>query len=274
VPEGDTVHLAAARLGRALAGERIARADLRVPRFATSDLSGKTITEVVARGKHLLFRLDDEVTLHTHFKMEGTWHLYRASERRRGGPDHEIRAIIETEPWTAVGWRLGVVELLPTAREPDVVGHLGPDVLGPDWDPQRVIDRMRREPERAIGEVLLDQRVIAGPGNVYKSEVCFLRGVHPETAAGDVRDLPGLVNLVKRLMEVNRTTGSQITTGDARPGRKQWVYGRGGRPCMRCGTLIERKAEPGERVTYWCPSCQPVDRRAPAADIGGSRSAG
>lgn len=274
MPEGDTVHLAATRLHRALGGEEVVRNDLRVPRFATTDLAGNSIAEVVARGKHLLFRFDHDVTLHTHFKMEGTWHLYRAGERRRGGPEHEIRAILETAPWIAVGWRLGIVEILPTAREPDVVGHLGPDVLGPDWDAEEVLARMRREPERGLGDVLLDQRVIAGPGNVYKSEVCFLRGIHPETPIGDVEDLPGVLDLVKRLMEVNRTTGSQITTGDARPGRKQWVYGRGGRPCMRCGTLVERKAEPDERVTYWCPSCQPLDSLAQGADIGGSRSAG
>jgi endonuclease-8 len=105
---------------------------------------------------------------------------------------------------------------------------------------------------------LLDQTVIAGPGNVYKCEVCFLRGVHPDTPVGAIRDLPGLIDLTKRLMEVNRSTGSQITTGVARPGQKQWVYGRGGRPCLRCGTLVRRAVAPGERVTYWCPSCQPL----------------
>jgi endonuclease VIII len=257
VPEGDTVHLAASRLNAALAGEAVQGSDFRVPRFATTDVSGSNILEVSARGKHLLFRFDNEVTLHTHFKMEGTWHVYRPTERWRGGPDHEIRAVLKTAPWTAVGYRLGIVELLPTEREHEVVGHLGPDVLGDDWDADEVLRRMSKEPKRTIAEVLLDQTIIAGPGNVYKSEVCFLRGVHPDTAVCDVTDLPALVDLVKRLMEVNRTTGSQITTGMARPGQKQWVYGRGGRPCLRCGTLILRAAPTGDRVTYWCPSCQP-----------------
>jgi endonuclease-8 len=258
VPEGDTVHLAASRLDAALSGEEVTRSDLRVPRYATADLSGTTIERVVARGKHLLFRFDDGRTLHTHFKMEGTWHLYRPGERWRGGPQHEVRAILETGSWTAVGWRLGVVELIPTAREGAVLEHLGPDVLGTDWDAAEVLVRMQKDPARPIGEVLLDQSVVAGPGNIYKSEICFLRGVHPDTPVGLVDDLEALVDLTKRLMEVNRATGGQITTGDARPGRKQWVYGRGRQPCRRCGTFIERRAEPGERVTYWCPSCQPL----------------
>ena len=265
MPEGDTVHLAAARLDAALKNQTITATDFRVPRYATADLTGTTVLNVVARGKHLLFRFDDGRSLHTHFKMEGTWHLYRRGERWRGGPGHEIRAILETERWVAVGWRLAVVDLIATASEAELLSHLGPDVLGPDWDAGEALARIEKDPERSIGAVLLDQRVIAGPGNVYKCEICFLRGLHPETPVGAVEDLPGLVDLTKRLMEANRSTGDQNTTGDARRGRKQWVYGRGGGPCRRCGTLIERKAEPGDRVTYWCPSCQPLmaARRGP-----------
>jgi endonuclease VIII len=267
VPEGDTVHLAAARLNAALAGRTVTKSDFRVPRVATSDLSGAVINEVVARGKHLLFRFDNELSLHTHFKMEGTWHLYRPGQRRRGGPEHDVRVVLETAEWVAVGYRLGIVELLRTEHEHEVVGHLGPDVLGPDWDAGEALRRAAADPDRPIADVLLDQTVMAGPGNVYKSEVCFLRGVHPATPVRAIDDLAGLVALVKRLMEVNRTTGSQITTGVARPGLKQWVYRRAGRPCLRCGTLVERTAGPGERVTYWCPSCQPlIEARAAPID--------
>jgi endonuclease VIII len=266
VPEGDTVHLAAARLGSALAGRRLVRTDLRVPAFATADLAGQVLTEVTARGKHLLFRTDAGVTLHTHFRMDGAWHLYRPGQRWMG-PGHQVRAVLETEPWVAVGFRLGVVELLPTAREHEVVGHLGPDVLGPDWDPAEAVRRLRTRPEVEIGTAITDQTLIAGPGNVYKSEICFLRGVHPDTPVGEVPDLEGMVALTARLMRANRGTGNQITTGDARRGHERWVYGREGRPCRRCGTPVRRRGQEGygERVTYWCPTCQPSPRSGSGA---------
>jgi endonuclease-8 len=259
MPEGDTVLVAAARLHAALAGERMLRTDFRVPAFATTDLSGQVVKEVLARGKHLLLRTDAGLTIHTHFRMDGRWDLVRPVARI-GGRAHEIRCVLTTERWVAVGRRLPVVEVLPTAEEARIVGHLGPDVLGPDWDAEEAVRRLASRPERPIGEALIDQRVMAGPGNVYKSEVCFLRGVDPWAPAGEVRDLPALVALTKRVMEANRTTGAQVTTGDTRPGRSRWVYGRGGEPCRRCGTPI-RRGEQGpdgeERVTYWCPSCQP-----------------
>lgn len=265
MPEGDSVLVAGRRLHAALAGQRVVRSDLRVPAFATSDLSGQLLREVAARGKHLLFRTDGGLTLHTHFRMEGEWHLYRPGGRWKG-PSHEVRAVLETAPWVAVGFRLGIVELLPTLREAEVLAYLGPDVLGADWDPDEAVRRLGLDPDREIGAALIDQRVMAGPGNVYKSEACFLRGLDPWMRVGDVSDLEGLVGLVKRLMEANRTTGMQITTGDRRAGHGRWVYGRGGRPCRRCGTPVRRRApgvdgDPGsetyERVTYWCPSCQP-----------------
>jgi endonuclease-8 len=259
VPEGDTVFVAAARLDAALAGQRLLASDLRVPRFATADLSGQLVTGVAPRGKHLLLRTDAGVTLHSHLKMEGAWHLYRPGERWRG-PDWQVRAVLRTEPWVAVGFRLGICELLPTDREHEAVGHLGPDPLGPDWDAAEAVRRLRADPRRAVGTALLDQRAIAGPGNIYKCEVCFLRGVDPWTPVGQVDDLEALVDLLARLMAANRTTGTQITTGDTRPGRTSWVAGRTGKPCRRCGTPI-RKAEQesyeAERPTYWCPRCQP-----------------
>jgi formamidopyrimidine-DNA glycosylase len=259
VPEGDTVHHAARRLGSALTGKALTRTDFRVPRLATTDLSGSAVMGVAARGKHLLFRVVGGHTLHTHFKMDGDWHLYRPTQRWRG-PDHEVRAVLYTEERVAVGFRLGIVEVLPTAAEDSVVGHLGPDPLGPDWDPDEALRRIGADPERPVEDALLDQRVMAGPGNIYKCEVCFLRGVHPQTPVAAVADLPRLVALVHRLMEANRDTGRQITTGDTRRGMERWVYGRGGRPCRRCGTTILKRPQGiggRERVTYWCPSCQP-----------------
>lgn len=259
VPEGDTVFLAATRLNDALGTQTLTTTDFRVPRYATVDLSGKVVENVVARGKHLLFRIEGGQTLHTHYKMEGSWHLYRPGQPWRG-PHHEVRAVLTTTDRVAVGFRLPVLELMATADEHDVVGHLGPDPLQPDWDQAEAVARFTAHGDEAIGTVVLDQSVIAGPGNVYKSEICFLRGVHPETLVRDVPDLGGFVALLARLMQANRTTGMQITTGDTRRGRMQWVYGRSGEPCRRCGTKIQRAMQAGyggDRVTYWCPTCQP-----------------
>ena len=262
MPEGDTVHLSAKALHQALAGRSLTRTDFRVPAIATVDLSGREVLEVIARGKHLLFRIDGGVTLHTHYKMEGSWHLYRHGQKWRG-PAFQVRAILETASRVAVGFRLAITELLPTEEESSVVGHLGPDVLGPDWDADEVLRRMAKHLERPVGDVLIDQSVLAGPGNVYRSEICFLRGVHPLTPLGQVEDLPAMVTLTKRLMEANRSTGNQITTGDTRAGRSRWVYGRGGEPCRRCGTPV-RRAESGpgaeKRVIFWCPACQSEPR--------------
>lgn len=264
MPEGDTVHLTATRLHRALSGRTLVSTDFRVPRLATADLASQRVREVVARGKHLLLRTDAGVTLHSHLKMEGAWHLYRPGERWRG-PAFQVRVVLATEPWIGVGFRLGICELVATDREHEVVGHLGPDVLGPDWSLEEAARRLRADPERPIGAALLDQRAIAGPGNVWKSEICFLRGVSPWTPVGEIDDLEGMLELLKRMMEVNRPIGHQVTTGDTRRGRTHWVAERTDEPCRRCGTPIRRSgqaANGSERVTYWCPTCQ----RGPAPD--------
>jgi endonuclease VIII len=265
VPEGDTVHQAAGRLHQALAGQRLVATDFRVPQAATADLAGQVVREVVARGKHLLLRTDAGVTLHSHLKMEGAWHLYRPKERWRG-PGWQARVVLRTDRWVAVGFRLGVCELVPTAREHEVVGHLGPDVLGADWEVAEAARRLRADPGRAIGTALLDQRALAGVGNIWKCELCFVRGVNPWTPVGRVDDLEGMLDLLQRMMRANlASTSGQVTTGDTRRGRSRWVHGRASRPCRRCGTLI-RKADQesydADRVTYWCPSCQPGPRPA------------
>jgi endonuclease-8 len=221
--------------------------------------AGQRIERVRARGKHLLMETSAGVTLHTHLEMDGRWRLCRPGERPRG-PAHEVRVVLETEPWTAVGSLLPVVELWPTDEEPRRLGHLGPDVLGPDWDPDEVLRRLVADPAREVGVALIDQRVMAGPGNVYKSEALFLRGLDPRTSAGAVSDPQALIALVKRLMEANRDRAPRVTTREVRPGRALWVYGRAGRPCRRCGTPVERIAQgevPTDRVTFLCPSCQP-----------------
>jgi endonuclease-8 len=263
VPEGDTVYRTARNLDAALTGSLLTRCDLRVPRYATVDLSGQPIDSIVSRGKHLLIRVGDS-TLHSHLKMEGAWHLYKPGSRWRR-PAFEARAVLETERWQAVGFALGMLEVLPRAAEDDAVGYLGPDLLGPDWDADEALRRLSAEPERAIGLALLDQRNLAGIGNVYRSELCFLRGVLPTRPVGDVPDLPAMVALAKRVLEANKNRVERTLTGDTRPGRQDWVYGRAGKPCRRCGTpirhaLLGDPVQPDrgamDRDVYWCPRCQ------------------
>ncbi|GAB2615551.1 Fpg/Nei family DNA glycosylase [Streptomyces capparidis] len=265
MPEGDTVWLTARRLHEALAGRTLTTADLRVPALATAGLAGRRVGEVVSRGKHLLTRFDGGLTLHSHLRMDGSWHVYRAGERWRGGPQWQIRAVLGDAERVAVGYRLPVLELLPTAEEERVVGHLGPDLLGPDWDAAEALRRLLADPARPVGEALLDQRVMAGIGNVYKSEVCFLRGVTPWTPVGDIPGPERVVELARRLLDANRNRTGHITTGDTRSGRRHWVYGQAGRPCRRCGTRVvgaEQGAAPQARISFWCPCCQ--DGPAPA----------
>jgi endonuclease VIII len=269
VPEGDTVWLAGHRLRKALAGAGIIRSDFRVPRYATTDLAGRRILDISSRGKHLLWRLEEGLTLHSHFRMDGAWHLYRRGQRWRG-PSFQARIVLETEGWQAVGFRLPVLDLIPTERESDVVGHLGPDLLGSDWDPAEATRRLRSCADAFIGEALLDQRVMAGVGNVYRSELCFLWGVSPWTPVAAVSDLPGLVDLSHRLLWANRLSGRQVTTGIDRPGRARYVYGRRGKACLRCGTPIRKSDQSSygrERVIYWCPVCQPSQERKEAPGL-------
>ncbi|MBK0373982.1 Fpg/Nei family DNA glycosylase [Streptomyces sp. RB110-1] len=300
MPEGDTVLQTAARLHTALAGRELTRSDLRVPRFATADLTGRTVLDVVARGKHLLTRVEGGLTLHSHLRMDGAWRVYAPGERWRGGPGHQIRAILGNSEHTAVGYRLPVLELLRTDEESRAVGHLGPDLLGPDWDVDLALERLLAAPERPIGEALLDQRNLAGIGNVYKCELCFLARVTPWLPVGDLPEgvLPRLVTAAERLLYANRDRPTRTTTIAAElrtppprppepdptaaevpaPGRARtlppvrvreplYVYGRGRRPCLRCGTPI-RRADQEDRPTYWCPACQ--SGPTPQGTSGGS----
>lgn len=255
MPEGDTVYLSAERLHRALAGDELVTTDFRVPRYATLDMSGRRVEEVTSRGKHILFRISEDLTLHTHFKMDGVWDLYRRGRRWRN-PAWQARVVLETGEWTAVGFRLPVLDVLPRSHEDEFVGHLGPDPLR-EWDSDKARLRLEQGPDRSIADALLDQRVIAGLGNVYKSEICFLRGLDPDMPVARAGDLGEIVALAARLLQANRDTGRQVTTGDPGPGRTSWVYGRAGEPCRRCRTTIEKSKKGPDRVTYWCPSCQP-----------------
>ncbi|MGI8887849.1 MAG: DNA-formamidopyrimidine glycosylase family protein [Nocardioidaceae bacterium] len=274
MPEGDTVWRTARRLDQALSGRSLTTSDFRVPSWAEVDLVGQPVIETVSRGKHLLTRLE-HVTLHTHLFMEGSWHIYRPTSPWRS-PAFQARVILANTDWTAVGFRLGVVDLVERDQEHTVVGHLGPDLLGSDYSQDEVLGRLSAEPERPLGEALLDQRNVAGIGNMYKAEVCFLFGVHPQTPVGSVGVLPELVERARTLLLVNKDRAQQATTGDLRRGKNLWVYARAGQPCRRCGTRIQMETfqeapvgpsthagatkpeQDRSRSTYWCPTCQPA----------------
>ena len=299
MPEGDSVWRAAAQLHQALAGQTLTASDFRVPRFATLNLTGWTVNEVVPRGKHLLMRVqgpakpspgganDGEpsparstdgsassdrpaLTIHSHLKMEGAWQIYPPGGRWRK-PAFTARCVLRTAVADAVGFSLGILEVVRTADEDKIVGHLGPDLLGPDWNLAEAERRVRAAPDVPIGVALLDQRNLAGIGNIYRCEACFLSGVHPATPVSAVQELPTLMTDAKQLLESNLGPGRRVTILNPRglpvgrmPGRTgYWVYGREHRPCLKCGTPIRRGVlgQPNgeeERDIYFCPQCQPV----------------
>lgn len=256
MPEGDTVWLHCKRLHEALAGQVLTVSDFRVPQLATTSLVGQTVLEVRPRGKHLLMRFSGGVTLHTHLRMDGTWRIFRPGQRWSGGPDWQVRVVIGTAERTAVGYRLPVVELIATSDEDSVVGHLGPDVCADDFDLDEAVRRLAADPTREIGTALLDQRLLAGLGNLYRIEVLFLSGITPWTPVTDV-DLPAVVKRSVKLIRANLGRFQQTTTGSLRKGDEHWVFER--RECRRCGGPT-RRADQGEppqaRVTYWCGFCQ------------------
>lgn len=261
MPEGDAVWATCRRLDAGLAGRELTRCELRVPSLATVDLSGAAVVEVVSRGKHLLIRLDRDRTLHSHLRMDGAWRVYPDGQRWTGGPGHEIRAVLGVPGTVAVGYRLPVLQLIMTSREQETLGHLGPDLLGADWDVDEAVRRLQADPQRSIGDALLDQRNLAGIGTIYRAEILFLQGINPRTPVVDVTNLRRLCTRVRQLMISNRERSAIITTGVQRRGGELWVYGRGGRPCRRCGTMImveEFGPEQQERLSFWCPHCQPV----------------
>ncbi|BDY30262.1 endonuclease VIII Nei2 [Mycolicibacterium mageritense] len=249
MPEGDTVFHTATALRTALVGKTLTRCDIRVPRFATVDLTGQVVDEVLSRGKHLFIRVGP-ASIHSHLKMEGSWRVGWS-----GGAAHRVRIVLETADARATGIDLGVLEVLDRDADMDAVAHLGPDLLGPDWEPRTAAANLTADPARPISEALLDQRVMAGVGNVYCNELCFVFGHRPTTPVDAVKDPLRVVQRAQDMLWLNRSRVNRTTTGDTRRGRQLWVYGRAGEPCRRCGTLIETDAS-GERVTFWCPACQ------------------
>jgi endonuclease-8 len=263
VPEGDSVYKEARRLERVLVGRTLTRGELRVPAHATDDLARHAVLELDTHGKHLLTRLDSGLTLHTHLKMDGSWSVTGPGKRLPRPLLPDVRVLLETDRGSTVyGLSMPVVELVRTADEHEVVGYLGPDPLRSDWDLQQAVTRVAADRDRPLAAALLDQRLVAGFGNLWVNELCFLRGYSPWTPVGDV-DIQATLALAARALRHSALVPGayQVTTGRNRRGEDHWVAGRAGQPCRRCRTLIlvtpEVPGDPGRRRTWWCPRCQP-----------------
>jgi endonuclease VIII len=283
MPEGDTVFRTASRLHQALTGEPLTTTDLRWPELSTLDFRGATTVEVVSRGKNILHRIDNGVTIHSHLRMEGQWRVEATSAVTSGTlANRQLRAVVGTATWTALGARLGDLHVVETADEASLVGHLGPDVLGPDWDPAEATRRLRASPT-TIGAALLDQRNLAGIGTLYAAETLFLERVQPWAPAAALSE-PAVESLVERahlLLDRGRRHAIQTTTGSDRRGETAFVHARSGRPCRRCGGTVRVAMigeAPRERTMFYCPACQgglgPTDDGRPQRPLGTTPVAG
>jgi endonuclease-8 len=271
LPEGDTIFRAARTLHRALAGRTVTGFESVYPRLTRVDddtpLAGRTIESVVSRGKHLLMTFSGDLILHTHMRMHGSWHIYKPGERWRA-PRHEMRLAVSTDRYIAVGFNIPVAEFLTAATlaRHEQIQSLGPDLADPGFDRDVVRQRARARGDEPIEDVLLDQRVLSGVGNVLKSEVLFVARVNPFTPVRALDDatLERIIDVALRLMRMNvaesatmTTISGRRTTGSMDPRAKLFVYGRSDRPCRTCGTPIAfARRGVDARVTYWCPQCQ------------------
>jgi endonuclease-8 len=276
MPEGDTIYRAARALNLAFAGRTVTRFESVFPQLTRVDvdhpIKGRTIDRVTSRGKHLLIWFSGDLVLRTHMRMNGSWHIYRAGERWQR-PKHDMRIVIGTDAYEAVAFTVPIAEFTTAAGLDRDLGHIGPDPLSGDFDAREALRLLQQRGDEQVADALLDQRVLAGVGNVYKSEALFAAGVHPFARVGDLPDakLERIVAAVTKFMRANVVdgtsaaivtyTGLRRTTGRADPSARLWVYGRAGRPCRRCGAPIQRRKHgPDARSTYWCENCQRQER--------------
>ena len=278
MPEGDTIFRAAAALHRALAGARVVRFETVLAHLARVDddapIRGRLVERCESVGKHLLIWFSGDLALRTHMRMSGSWHLYRPGEAWQR-PSREMRVRLDTERWVAVAFNVPVAEFLTSREIPRTraLASLGPDLLGANFDREEALRRLRLAGAQPIADVLLDQRVVAGIGNVFKSEILFLCGIHPERSAEAIGNdgRAAIIDTAVPLMRSNTGPGAgaeivtyralRRTTRRARAEDNLWVYGRAGKACRRCGTAIEvARRGVDARATYWCPRCQDKDR--------------
>jgi endonuclease-8 len=277
MPEGDTIYRTARALGRALTGKQVTRFSTEYAQIARANddapFRGQTIQNIEARGKWLLIFLSGGNILATHMLMSGSWHIYRPGERWQESP-RNARIILETPDFVAVAFRVPIARIYTAstlARERAIPQPEG-DVLKPAFESAAAVQRIQSYPEEEIAHVLLRQNVLAGVGNVFKSEICFLEGLSPFARVATLSEakIASIVATARKLLAANvlEDSGNQIvtfqgrkrrTTQSANPGESLWVYGRKNQPCRRCGTLIQRCLQgPNARSTYWCTTCQPI----------------
>ena len=266
MPEGDTIYRAARTLQTALAGHRVTRFETMLPQLARVDdeapVAGRTIERVRSEGKNLIIDFSGDLHLHTHMRMHGTWHIYRPGERWRKGRS-DMRVVIETEEWVAVAFNVPVAEFhdeRSLARQEDL-RLIGPDLLAETFDAAEAMRRIRERDAAEIADVIVNQRVVSGIGNEYKSEVLFLARIDPFRIVRDVKDeeIEALLRIARKLMLANVKKRSQgrVTTFSLDPRESKYVYGRARKPCRKCGTLIQVARQGREtRLTFWCPRCQ------------------
>jgi endonuclease-8 len=277
VPEGDTIFRAARTLHRALAGETVTGFKSVLPKLERveidSGVSGRTIEKVEAHGKWQLIYLSGDLVLLTHMLMSGSWHIYRPGERwKRRASD--MRLVLQTAKIEAVGFNVPIAEFHTTdsLRRRRVFNQIGPSVLAAEYHGAEIMRHLRSRPEMTVGEALLSQSLLAGIGNVFKSEICFACGVHPfrKLESLSISELSIVVSTARKFLLANVTdtsgdkivtyTGLRRTTGRADSEENLWVYGRRGEPCRRCGAAIEsRKQGFDARATFWCSQCQPFE---------------
>jgi len=266
MPEGDTIHRAARTLHAALAGRTITRFETVFPQLARVDhdapLAGRVVERVTAAGKNLLMDFSGDLHLRTHMRMNGSWHIYKPGERWRKRFS-EMRIVLETDAWVAVAFNVPVAEFHDARsleRQDDLL-HIGPDFLGETFDFDEARRRIRERADGEIADVLLNQRVVAGIGNEYKSELLFMSRISPFAKVSELTDeqLDTILKLSRKVMlaNVNKRSAARITNFSLDLSQKQYVYSRGGKPCRKCGTKIEyAKQGKDVRGTYWCPKCQ------------------
>ncbi len=257
MPEGDTIRRLADRITRRFAGQRVQRCVTRDPRLVGLDLSGAVLVDADAVGKHLLIRFDDGRTLHAHLLMTGSWKVGPAATE----PDWRRRIELWMENGRLTGLDVPILGMVATRDEASLVEHLGPDLCAPEApDVATIVANLRRDADRPLAGALLDQRNVAGWGNLYANELPFIVAVSPNQPVGGIAGLEGLVAVGGALIRVNAAHGPQNTTGRRLATDDHWIYPKRGRPCPLCGTRLDgwtEQTSPWRRVTTWCPSCQP-----------------